>query len=125
MLGWPEDAFVVGGCGSIGWRKGTDLFLQIAHAINRTKGYEKVRFLWVGGEIQNQESLEFSHDAYVLGLQYCHRIPTTAEVFDFYCAIDIFALTSREDPFPLVMLEAGAHGVPSYALQIQEEDLNL
>ena len=27
-LGWPEDTFVVGGCGIPGWRKGTDLFLQ-------------------------------------------------------------------------------------------------
>jgi len=25
-LGWPQDAFVVGGCGAPGWRKGTDVF---------------------------------------------------------------------------------------------------
>lgn len=112
-LGWPEDALVVGGCGSLGWRKGTDLFLQAAHAVNRTKNYDRVRFLWVGGEAQDKESLEFAHDVRALGLQgCCRRIPTTAEVSDFYCAMDVFALTSREDPFPLVMLEAGAHGVP-------------
>jgi glycosyltransferase involved in cell wall biosynthesis len=27
--------------------------------------------------------------------------------------MDVLALTSREDPFPLVMLEAGSHGVPT------------
>ena len=29
-----------------------------------------------------------------------------------FAAMDVFALTSREDPFPLVMLEAAAAGVP-------------
>ena len=38
---------------------------------------------------------------------------TTAEVHDNYAAMDVFALTSREDPFPLVMLEAGGHGLPT------------
>lgn len=112
-LGWPEDAFVVGGCGSPGWRKGTDLFLQIACAVSRMDGYEKVRFLWVGGNDQDQEGLEFAHDVSALGLQEnSRRILTTSEVSDLYFAMDVFALTSREDPFPLVMLEAGVHGVP-------------
>jgi glycosyltransferase involved in cell wall biosynthesis len=26
--------------------------------------------------------------------------------------MDVLAVTSREDPFPLVMLEAGSHGIP-------------
>lgn len=112
-LSWPDDAFVVGGCGSLGWRKGTDLFLQIAHKVSQMKGYEKVRFLWVGGEERDQESLAFAHDVRALGLQeFCSRIPTTAEVSDLYSAMDVFALTSREDPFPLVMLEAGSYGIP-------------
>ena len=49
-----------------------------------------------------------------MGLQDCCRhIPSTADVSDYYCAMDVFALTSREDPFPLVMLEAGMHGLPT------------
>ncbi len=113
MLHWPEDSFVVGACGSLGWRKGTDLFVQIAQIISQSKGYEKARFLWVGGNTQDKESLEFAHDLSTLGLHgRCTQVPTTAGVSDFFCAMDVFALTSREDPFPLVMLEAGAHGVP-------------
>lgn len=111
--GWPQDTFVVGGCGNLGWRKGTDLFLQIANIVSRTNGYEKIRFLWVGGR-QDKESLEFDHDVRALGLnEYCHRVTSTKEISDYYCAMDIFALTSREDPFPLVMLEAGAYNVPT------------
>lgn len=113
-LHWPDDTFVVGGCGTLGWRKGTDLFLQVAHAVSQTTGYENVRFLWVGGSAEHDEdSLAFDHDLHALCLQArCRRIPTTAEVSDFYCAMDAFTLTSREDPFPLVMLEAAANGLP-------------
>jgi glycosyltransferase involved in cell wall biosynthesis len=32
---------------------------------------------------------------------------------DYLAAIDVFAMVSREDPFPLVMLEAGSLGVPT------------
>lgn len=112
-LNWPDDVFVVGGCGTLGWRKGTDLFLQVAHAVARQTGYEKVRFLWVGGEAEGQESLVFAHDAQALKLaDRTFRIPTTADASEFYDAMDVFALTSREDPFPLVMLEAAASSLP-------------
>jgi len=112
-LGWPADVFVVGGCGSLGWRKGTDLFLQIARAVSNTKGYEKGRFLWVGGGTEDKEASEFAHDLHALGLQErCCRVPATTDVLDYYSAMDVLAVTSREDPFPLVMLEAGSHGIP-------------
>lgn len=113
QLGWPADVFVVGGCGTLGWRKGTDLFLQIARAVSNAKGYENVRFLWVGGGAEDRESLEFTYDLRALGLEgHCCRVPTTADVFHYYSAMDVLALTSREDPFPLVMLEAGSYRVP-------------
>lgn len=113
-LGWPDDAFVVGGCGSLGWRKGSDLFLQIARRVIETERHRNMRFLWVGGDEVGCESLEFGHDLDRLDLEgRCRRIPTAADVVDYYCAMDLFALTSREDPFPLVMLEAGTLGVPT------------
>jgi glycosyltransferase involved in cell wall biosynthesis len=113
QLGWPEQAFIVGGCGSLGWRKGTDLFAQIAKALSRDPRYAAMRFLWVGGPERGRDALEFAHDVRTLGLvDRLARVPATADVTDHYRAMDVFALTSREDPFPLVMLEAGGHGVP-------------
>ena len=112
-LGWPEDAFVVGGCGSLCWRKGTDLFLQVARAVCQEETGAKSRFLWIGGDKREPTTLEFAYDRDALNLgERCVRIDNTPDVSDFYCAMDVFALTSREDPFPLVMLEAGAHGLP-------------
>jgi glycosyltransferase involved in cell wall biosynthesis len=112
-LGWSENTFVVGGCGSLGWRKGTDVFLQIAHAVRASGDCERVRFLWLGGEAAGDPALEFAHDVRALGLQgVCQRVSANANVLDYYCSMDVFALTSREDPFPLVMLEAGSLGIP-------------
>jgi glycosyltransferase involved in cell wall biosynthesis len=112
-LGWPDDAFVVGGCGGLGWRKGTDLFLQIAEAVVKSDSRDQFRFLWVGGGEVSDESLRFEHDVHCLGIRrHCRRVPTTANVTDYYYAMDVFGLTSREDPFPLVMLEASACHLP-------------
>jgi glycosyltransferase involved in cell wall biosynthesis len=111
-LGWDEKVFVVGGCGGVGWRKGTDLFLQAARAL-RHQGRKEVGFLWVGGDKEGREGLEFAYDLNAMDLQRsCRWVTTTTSVLDYYCAMDAFALTSREDPFPLVMLEAGALGLP-------------
>ena len=113
-LGWPEDAFVAGGCGALGWRKGTDVFLQIAERLCKSERDSRARFLWVGGGGTGDESLRFDHDVRSLGLEArCRCVPTTADVMDYYFAMDVFALTSREDPFPLVMLEAGACHLPT------------
>jgi len=112
QLGLKDDAFVVGGCGALGWRKGTDLFLKIAQAMSRQEG-GKTAFVWVGGSATGDEALQFDHDLRALGLQgRCQRVSNCANASDYYYAMDAFALTSREDPFPLVMLEAGVAGLP-------------
>jgi glycosyltransferase involved in cell wall biosynthesis len=49
-LGWPSDAFVVGGSGSPGWGKGVDLFVQLALQMIRRRQDAPLRFLWVGGD---------------------------------------------------------------------------
>lgn len=112
-LGIPQDAFVVGGCGTLGWRKGTDLFLRIASMVAAAPAGADVRWLWTGGTPGSREWLEFDHDVRALGLGgRCTLVATTEQVIDSHCAIDALALSSREDPFPLVMLEAALQGVP-------------
>lgn len=113
-LGWPQDAFVVGACGAPGWRKGTDLFLQIAHRCGHRATCASLRFLWVGGGAASETAvLQFEHDRDKLGLNAtCVRVPTTADVNEYYCAMDAFVLTSREEPLGLVVLEAALHELP-------------
>lgn len=118
-LGWPEDAFVIGACGVPGWRKGSDLFLLAARQAMDLGAGRPLRFLWLGGAAaQSPEGLQFDHDARALGLAaHCARVPATDDVDSGYAAMDAFALTSREDPFPLVVLEAAMHGVPTLCFE--------
>jgi glycosyltransferase involved in cell wall biosynthesis len=112
-LGWPADSFVVGACGGLGWRKGTDLFVQVANLLASVSDGGSYRFLWVGGA-QGDEALRFHHDVRHFGIaDRCALVSETGEVSDYYHSMDVFALTSREDPFPLVMLEAGACRIPT------------
>ena len=112
-LGIPANAFVVVGSGTIQWRKGVDLFLQIAFQLTAIK--EDVYFLWVGGNPADSdaESDRIQHDFKRLGLENKLVFTGTQEnPHRLFAAMDLFALTSREDPFPLVCLEAASLGKP-------------
>lgn len=111
--GVPADAFWVGGCGTTDWRKGTDLFLHAALRTARRVGDLPVHFLWLGGHPLNIDFVRARHDVERAGLgDRVHLLGAAKDPSWFFAAIDVFALTSREDPFPLVMLEAAAAGKP-------------
>ena len=112
-LGIPPDAFVVGAGGTVEWRKGTDLFLQIAAKLCKREA--GIYFLWIGGRTSRSE-LDFDrivHDANLMGIG--DRVKFTGvtdEPTNYMSICDVFALTSREDPFPLMCLEAASLGKP-------------
>jgi glycosyltransferase involved in cell wall biosynthesis len=110
----PED-LVVAGVGTADWRKGADLFLQVASKLKREGPRRRVRFLWIGQPPHPDSSWErqIHHDRVRLGLQ--DELPfvgSVADVSPYYELMDVLALTSREDPCPLVCIEAAARGVP-------------
>ncbi len=114
-LGIGERDIVVGMCGTVEWRKGVDLFVQLARSVKRTSSGERVHFLWVGGSMQEPKFRYTYADRYGLSADDTARIHftgSTADVPSYLAAMDIFTLTSREDPFPLVHLEAAASGLP-------------
>lgn len=112
-LGISPDALVVGGVGTMDWRKGPDLFVQLAATVTRRLPDRDVQFVWAGGEAAGPTRGGLLVDARRLGIadrvKFVGPLERPAEL---YAAMDIFALTSREDPFPLVMLEAAAAGLP-------------
>lgn len=113
----PED-FVVGGCGGIGWRKGTDLFLQVAHELVYHRGHRQLKFLWLGGAADARPLIELQYDLRHYRLE--DYVVITGEVEQptaYYARMNIFVLPSREDPFPLVMLEAARHRLPVIAFR--------
>jgi len=106
------EVFTVGGSGKFGQRKGTDLFIQTARYLNSHYPQLKIEFTWVGLVPENDKaSLELELNKIDLN----SRINFVGEVKNpefYFEKFDVFLMTSREDPFPLVCIEAGMLGIP-------------
>ncbi|MDE4915345.1 glycosyltransferase [Methylobacterium sp. 092160098-2] len=111
--GFPENAIVVLGCGTIDHRKGADLFVQVSHRVVQQAGSDlDIRFAWIGNP-SLPYMLFCQQDVSKLGLSMHVRfLEPRVNLFDTMPGADLFVLTSREDPFPLVNLSAMASGVP-------------
>jgi glycosyltransferase involved in cell wall biosynthesis len=101
---------VVLGCGLAEWRKGTDIFIRVARQVIRKM--PKVHFIWLGvGDNVFSAELKAEKEHWDEGNQ-VHLIPRKSDSKPYFEAMDLFFLSSREDPFPLVMLEAAFHEKP-------------
>jgi glycosyltransferase involved in cell wall biosynthesis len=101
--------FTICGCGTLDWRKGIDIFIQLAALFKDEDG---INFLWIGG---NPDSLDYKKVMYDIDRLKLKNITITGEVnnpLDYMASANVFVLTSREDPFPLVCLEAASIGKP-------------
>lgn len=109
----PKDAKVVCGSGTIDWRKGSDLFIQLAYLIYQKYTDFPVYFLWVGGNTKGLCAEQVFYDVNKLELtKFIRFLGIQKNPLDYFAACDVFALVSREDPFPLVCLEAASVGKP-------------
>lgn len=114
-LGLGEDALLVLGAGYGDLRKGFDLFLQAWRIAARRE--KRVVFCWIGdldpglrGYLAPEIDAALASGRLLLpGRQ--------EQVEPWFCAADAFALASREDPFPSVVLEAMAAGLASVAFE--------
>lgn len=113
LLTLKNDAPVVVGAGPADRRKGIDLFCQVASLVLRHM--PEARFIWLGDDDKDLardcktwlDILDLSDKIHFLGLV------KDADVYASHvAAADVFLLTSREDPFPSVVLEAMVVGIP-------------
>jgi glycosyltransferase involved in cell wall biosynthesis len=97
----PTD-FVVGSCARANRGKGVDQWLEAVRLIRRNEPDLAARFVWVG-----------AHDSDVAAL--AHRLGVLDAVefvgeadnpYPLIASMDVFTLPSRQDAFPLVVLEA-------------------
>ena len=113
VLNIPQNAFIIGGSGFENWRKGQDLFIQLAISVSQKFKERPIHFVWVGG---NQNGINFykkKHDIRLAGIEdWVHFISQISNPMDYYSVFDVFTMVSREDPFPLVNLEVAALGKP-------------
>jgi glycosyltransferase involved in cell wall biosynthesis len=110
--GLPEDAFLVGGSGMLEWRKAPELFVRLAADL-RARVDRELAFVWVGGTDHGPLWAPLDHEARHLGVEDVVRfVGAQDDPGDWFRLLDAFALTSREDAFPLAALEAASAGVP-------------
>ncbi|MCD8540320.1 MAG: glycosyltransferase, partial [Leadbetterella sp.] len=101
-------------CGNADWRKAPDIFVQIAARVSDPA----IRFAWIGIREDDPMKSQLEYDAARLGIsdKVSWLSPTPAAV-ELINAMDLFLLCSREDPFPLVMLEAALCQKPVLAFK--------
>lgn len=110
-LGVPSEAPLILAVGYADRRKGVDLFVRAGLKI--LKRHPDAVFVWIGHWDETcKEDIEeltkgSSKSFFFLGYE-----PRTAR---YHAAADVFALTSREDPFPNVVLESFDAAVPVVA----------
>ncbi|MBK9763827.1 MAG: glycosyltransferase family 4 protein [Flavobacteriales bacterium] len=112
-----KDKMVVGGSGLVHWRKGHDLFIQVAHCLRREHPDVPAKFVWVG-RLDAQHKIIVQADLERSG--FTDRVQFVGELEDplpAFREMDVILLTSREDPFPLVCIEVGMLGTPLLCFQ--------
>jgi glycosyltransferase involved in cell wall biosynthesis len=113
-LGLAADDPLVVACGSVDWRKAPDLFLRLAWEQGRRRPDLPVTYAWLGDTAANgyqQHLVEFELDRLRLRDR-VRFVGLRDDPSSWFAAADVFVLPSREDPFPLVCLEAAAVGTP-------------
>jgi lipopolysaccharide biosynthesis protein/glycosyltransferase involved in cell wall biosynthesis len=117
-LGLAPNKQLVFGCGlGMPFRKGADLFIKVALELHR-QGREDCHFYWIG-ELYADEN----DPQYGAWVDYLNQLPSPDHCQitflgfkenpgEYIQTADVFLLPSREDPFPLVALEAAECSVP-------------
>jgi glycosyltransferase involved in cell wall biosynthesis len=104
------------GAGKVDYRKGVDLFLDCAKKTIESSPNTNIKFAWIGDGWRDRGNtyslfLQDQLEKYEMG----NRFQFIDEVKDFSeaCKLaDLFFLSSRIDPLPIVAQTAMAHGIP-------------
>lgn len=109
-LGIPAESEIVLCVGYADHRKGIDLFTDIGKQVMRAR--RNAHFLWVGHfDAALEEGIQAAiRDAGLEGRFHFPGIDPDTDLY--YAGSDVYALTSREDPFPSVVMEALEVEVP-------------
>lgn len=109
-LSLPADTFVVLAVGYADHRKGVDLLAEAA--VRCLASEPHLHVVWVGHH--DERAVDEARQTLIgAGLEgHFHFVGLDFDTDDYYAGADVYALTSREDPFPSVVLESLSVGTP-------------
>jgi glycosyltransferase involved in cell wall biosynthesis len=111
----PSDTQIILSVAYVDWRKGADLFVEIAAQVLKERPHTV--FIWIG-HIEEGMKQKVDSRIQTLGLtEQVLFIGFDREPMVYYAAASAYALTSREDPFPNVVLESAEVGAPIIAFE--------
>jgi len=102
--------FIIGGAGFVDYRKGFDLYLETAKKLINENYQTDFKFIWVGGFGRNIQKMVADYIRSHNLTNHVFFLGEKKNPYPYYQMFDLFYLTSREDPFPLVMLENASLG---------------
>lgn len=106
----PAGKKVIFGCGTVESRKGFDLFCDVAKTL-RSTGRRDFQMVWIGA--RSLDGPDPAAEIQSRGIEDVMLwLGSQNRPIDFFRQGDLFLLTSREDPFPLVCLEAAEAALP-------------
>lgn len=109
-----QGRYLFGLAGSPIDRKGIDLFPQLVHAFASRHPHIPFRAVWVGCSSGSLPYVKTDRDLRLLGVrEQALLLPGVSCGAAALRELDAVMLLSREDPYPVVALEAGAMGIPS------------
>jgi glycosyltransferase involved in cell wall biosynthesis len=113
-----QEQVIIGIAGSAEWRKGFDLVFPLLSVYYSMFPDSKAVFAWKGYRPTSatQYSGRFDIDKMGLGERFI-LLPHGNNNIETLACFDIHLLLSREDPYPLVMLEAASFGIPTIAFK--------
>lgn len=117
----PKNSKIIMGSGTADYRKGIDLFLLAAHQLLLLEKDEQYHFIWTGPIINPELKAWFEWQLEINNkkdrFHNLDFIKDKQEYQNLVTCSDIFWLTSREDPFPSVMIEALEFNTPVIAFK--------
>jgi glycosyltransferase involved in cell wall biosynthesis len=115
-LGIDDRTVLVGASGTLDARKGADLFLPLASRVRELSSDSDVdtAFVWIGGTVA--DVADHREQAVTAGAsEHVFFLGERQDAPEIFSSLDVLCLPSREDPYPLVMLESACFGVPTVA----------
>lgn len=117
----PVNSKIIVGSGTADLRKGIDLFLNAAQHLVKIEKNEEYHFIWAGKisdeNIENWYSYQLERSGISNRFHNIEFIKDKDKYQNLITCSDAFWLTSREDPFPSVMIESLEFGTPVLAFK--------